>query len=59
MLGAKVHPKVASERLGHSRVGVTLDIYSHVVEGMQSEAVSLVDAAMTEALQKRAAGGEG
>jgi integrase len=54
MLSANVHPKVASERMGHSRVGVTLDIYSHVVAGMQSEAVSLVDAAMTEALQKRA-----
>jgi integrase len=55
MLRAKVHPKVASERMGHSRVGVTLDIYSHVVAGMQDEAVALVDAAMAQALQKRAA----
>jgi hypothetical protein len=22
-----VHPKVASERLGHSKVGITLDLY--------------------------------
>jgi integrase len=54
MLAASVHPKIASERLGHSRVGVTLDIYSHVIEGMQDEAVARVDAAMAAALKKRA-----
>ena len=54
MLAANVHPKIASERIGHSRVGITLDLYSHVVEGMQGEAVAAVDAAMAEALQKRA-----
>jgi integrase len=54
MLASGVHPKVASERLGHSRVGITLDLYSHVTEGMQADAVTLVDAAMAKALQKRA-----
>jgi integrase len=54
MLASGVHPKVASERLGHSRVGITLDLYSHVTEGMQADAVALVDAAMAKALQKRA-----
>lgn len=29
------NPKVVSERLGHSRVGITLDIYSHTNEEMQ------------------------
>jgi integrase len=53
MLAANVHPKVASERLGHSRVGVTSDTYSHVAQGMQSEAVLLVDAAMSDALHRR------
>jgi integrase len=28
MLESNVHPKIASERLGHSRVGITLDLYS-------------------------------
>jgi hypothetical protein len=28
-------PKVASERLGHSKVGITLDLYSHVMPGMR------------------------
>jgi integrase len=55
MLASGVHPKIASERLGHSRVGITLDLYSHVVEGLQENAVALVDDAMAKALQKRAA----
>jgi integrase len=54
MLESGVHPKVASERLGHSRVGITLDLYSHAVEGMQANAVAMVDDAMAKALQKRA-----
>jgi hypothetical protein len=33
MLAAGVHPKVASERLGHGKVGITLDLYSHVLPG--------------------------
>jgi integrase len=53
MLLAGVHPKVASERLGHSKVGITLDLYSHVLPGMQEEAVAKVDAAMQAARNKR------
>ncbi|MBM7540193.1 tyrosine-type recombinase/integrase [Amphibacillus cookii] len=29
------NPKVVSERLGHSRVSITLDTYSHVLPDMQ------------------------
>jgi len=43
LLRAGTHPKVVSERLGHSRVGVTLDIYSHVVPGLQAQAAHQVD----------------
>ncbi len=39
--GAK--PKVISEALGHASVGFTLDVYSHIIEGMQSEAMALLD----------------
>ena len=46
LLSAGVHPKVASERLGHSKVGITLDLYSHVMPGMQEEAAARVDAAL-------------
>ena len=38
MLVAGVHPKVVSERLGHSSITITLDIYSHVMPTMQMEA---------------------
>jgi integrase len=55
LLAAGIHPKVASERLGHSKVGITLDLYSHVLPGMQAEAAAAVDKAVQAALQKRAA----
>jgi integrase len=55
MLASGVHPKIAQERLGHSSVGITLDLYSHVLPGMQAEAVSQVDAALRAALHRRAA----
>jgi integrase len=34
---AGVHPKVAQERLGHSTITTTLDLYSHVTDTMQSD----------------------
>ena len=48
-----VHPKIASERLGHSKVSITLDLYSHVIPGMQADAAATVDAALQEAVQNR------
>jgi integrase len=53
LLASGVHPKIASERLGHSKVGMTLDLYSHVLPGMQEDAVAKVDAAMQAARNKR------
>ena len=53
MLKSGVHPKVASERLGHSKVGITLDLYSHVLPNMQTDAASVVDDALQAAIQKR------
>lgn len=49
MLASAVHPKIASERLGHSKVGITLDTYSHVLTGTQDEAAATVDAALRAA----------
>jgi integrase len=37
-LEAGVHPKIISERLGHSTVAFTLDVYSHAVAHLQAEA---------------------
>jgi integrase len=53
MLAAGIHPKIASERLGHSKIGITLDLYSHVLPGMQAEAAAAVDDAMQAAQQRR------
>jgi integrase len=53
LLAAGVHPKIAQERLGHSSVGITLDLYSHVLPGMQEDAVAKVDAALQAAINKR------
>ncbi|MDP7676324.1 MAG: tyrosine-type recombinase/integrase [Dehalococcoidales bacterium] len=39
--GAK--PKVISEALGHASVAFTMDVYSHIIEGMQEEAMALLD----------------
>ncbi|MES0091014.1 tyrosine-type recombinase/integrase [Mesorhizobium sp. M0030] len=54
MLAAGVHPKVASERLGHSTIGITLDLYSHVMPGMQADAAEEVDAAIQRAVKPKA-----
>jgi integrase len=53
LLASGVHPKIASERLGHSKVGLTLDTYSHVLPNMQADAAALVDDALQAALQSR------
>ena len=39
LLGLGIHPKIVSEMLGHSQIGITLDLYSHVTATMQQEAV--------------------
>lgn len=45
-LQAGVHPKVVQERLGHSSISITLDLYSHVAPGMQEEAAAKIAAAI-------------
>jgi integrase len=39
--------KVVSERLGHSSISITADIYSHVTPGMQESAAKLFDDAIS------------
>jgi hypothetical protein len=34
--------------------GITLDLYSHVLPGMQADAISRVDGALKVAIEKRA-----
>jgi len=51
MLKAGVHPKIVSERLGHANIGITLDIYSHVLPGMQEAAAEKFDRLLEEGLK--------
>jgi integrase len=50
LLRKGVHPKIVSERLGHATTGITLDIYSQVMPGMQEEAALKVDIALRTAI---------
>jgi len=50
LLKAGVPVKVVSERLGHATASITLDVYSHVLPGMQAEAVAKIDAALGKAI---------
>ena len=42
LLRANIHPKIVSERLGHSSISITLDIYSHCVPTMQETATKSI-----------------
>ena len=46
LLGEGVHLKVVSERLGHSGIAITADLYSHVMPGLQREAAMQLDKRM-------------
>jgi integrase len=50
LLSSGVHVKVASERLGHSSVGVTAQLYAHAMLGAQEDAVSRLDFALHQAM---------
>jgi integrase len=43
-LAAGIHPKVMSERLGHSSISITLDTYSHAVPALQKDAADRIAA---------------
>jgi integrase len=47
-LVAGVSPKVVSELLGHSNIAITMDIYSHVIPGLQEDAVQLLDRLLSQ-----------
>jgi integrase len=48
LLSVGVHPKVVQEILGHSQISITMDVYSHVLPGMQQEAMSRLNDALRE-----------
>ena len=52
LLRVGVHPKVAQERLGHASIATTLDLYSHIMPGMQEDAALKIDGALRTALEQ-------
>jgi len=54
LLREGIHPKVVSERLGHSTVALTLDVYSHVMPSMQDDAARALDATLRAAIKEGA-----
>jgi integrase len=54
LLAGGVHPKIAQERLGHSTITTTMDLYSHVTDTMQADAAAKLDAAFRLVITGRA-----
>jgi integrase len=50
LLRAGVAAKVVSDRLGHANIAITLDIYSHVLPDMQTEAAERIDGVLKKAM---------
>jgi site-specific recombinase XerD len=47
LLQQGVHVKIVSEMLGHSNIKITLDVYSHVLPDMQTQAVDAMERLLT------------
>ncbi len=48
LLSLGVHPKVVQELLGHTQISMTMDIYSHVLPGMQEDAINRLHDALSK-----------
>ncbi|MBV8689805.1 MAG: tyrosine-type recombinase/integrase [Candidatus Eremiobacteraeota bacterium] len=44
MLEDGIHPKIVQERLGHSTITTTLDLYAHIAPTMHQQAADRMDA---------------
>ena len=43
LLRQNIHPKVVQERLGHSSIALTLDVYSHIIPTLQKAAAEKIN----------------
>lgn len=50
LLRANIHPAVVQQRLGHSTIATTVDLYSHVTPGLQERAAERFDEAFGSTL---------
>ena len=42
-----IQPEIVSEALGHSKIGITLNLYSHVIPDIQDESANAVADVLT------------
>jgi integrase len=52
MLELEVPPKVVQERLGHSTIGITMDLYSHATPSLQLEATRRIEGVLSQLLSE-------
>lgn len=43
LLAMNVHPKIVQELLGHNQISMTMDLYSHVLQGLQDEVIGRLE----------------
>ncbi|MEV4502704.1 site-specific integrase [Streptomyces klenkii] len=43
LASGNVHPRTAMELLGHSKIGVTMEVYTHVPDALKREAIAHID----------------
>ncbi len=48
LIAAKIHPRTIMEILGHSQISTTMNIYGHVFEDVQTEAIEALDKLLSE-----------
>lgn len=53
LLSLGTHPKIVQELLGHTQISMTMDIYSHVLPGMQQEAMNKLSEALESTKGRR------
>ncbi len=56
LLSLNVHPKIVSARLGHANIGVTLNLYSHLMPGMDRQAADALENALNNGHERPALG---
>jgi integrase len=54
LIQAKEQPKVISDRLGHTNIGITMDTYGHLMPGMQQEAANKLEDLLHDKVSKHA-----
>lgn len=58
LLSRGVHPKVVQERMGHSSITITLDLYSHLAPGLEEAAAASLNGLLSKEKSPAKAQGE-